>query len=870
MFADLALDLVGAVIGDSVQGMLRRSAVAKATRNAVHSAVDLAVCEHLAEPQARDALRRLMLDGAGPVAVHVRTPQTGDGTTSLRDAVDQLLADRDAVEAGGATPLGRLGVDRDDLATALERHIRAEIARRGQPGGVLETLHDRIETIYRHQAVLGAIQEVTNRTTQMSSWRPGGFALPRRIELVGRAQDQRAIVDLVARRINGTPLVVVIHGMAGVGKTSFAIEMAQQISQPAGYDIPFVSLRGYATDSDGRSAPPADPHMVLGELLIACGMPGGSVAQSTEMRASMWRGEVMRYGFRAMVFDNARNADQITTLLPTNGDCVVFVTSRARLTDLPAVEYHLRPIATTDLAETFAATRPDGERAAAVRLAELTGGLGLAYDIAREALSRYSELSMADIADELAELWAGRDDEGGSVLSQAVGRVWAAFAMSYQWLPDQQQLALCLLSRQPGYDLTAGNLAAMMNIPERKAKLLLADLAAANLIQRSGSMWRFHDLIAVHVAKQADQRIDSEQWRTALLRLLSHQADTAEATAHSDNEAWLLAERENLRHTVSVLGEHDDEEVLRPLLRISAHVGTPLLRWGFTEDANFFLQFAVNTARKVNDITLEAAGLLGLGKVGRMLDRYEEATERLQRAVELYRSAGDRNGLAASLSELGHVMRLADKHDDALSYFDSARKLYAELGNESGDAICLLGTGEIAALRGEIDDSIALYRQAWDLFHRNEDRRGEAESLWGLAEAARLQGRWADALEKYASALQTYVDTGDRLGEADCLRGLGDLAVAQRRYDDAAEYLEKGSQLHRRIGDRVGEADALRSLGVLEALRGNADRARELRRQAYRLYVDIGSSKAETVAGDGDDQSLMRELADDGAFGPRL
>jgi tetratricopeptide (TPR) repeat protein len=838
--------------------MLRRTTVAKATRNAVHTAVDRAVAEQVTEPQARDALRRLVIGGAGPVAVLVRSPQTGEDTIPLRHAVDRLLADRDAVDAAGATPLGRLGVDRGDLAAALERHIRAEIARRGQPGGVLEVLHDRIEVIYRHQALLGAIHEVTNRTTQMSHWRPGGFALPRRIELVGRARDQQAIVDLVGHSTPEAPLIVVIHGMAGVGKTSFAIEMAQKISQSDGNAVPFVSLHGYATDPDGRSAGPADPHTVLGELLIACGMPGGTLAQSIDMRASMWRGEVMRCGFRAMVLDNARSTDQVTALLPTNGDCVVLVTSRARLTDLRAVEYHLHPMATTELAETFAATRPDGERAAAVRLAELTGGLALAYDIAREALGRYSELSMADIADELAELWAGRDDEGGSALSQAVGRVWAAFAMSYQRLPDQQQLALCLLSWQPGYDLSAGNLAAMMSIPQRKATFLLADLAAANLIQRSGSMWRFHDLIAVHVAKQAEQRIDSDLWRTALLRLLSHQADNAEATSRSGAEVWLLAERENLRHTVSALGGQQDEEVLRPLLRMSAHVGTPLLRWGFTEDANFFLQFTVDTARTVNDVTFEAAGLLGLGKVGRMLDRYLEATERLQRAVELYRTSGDRDGLAGALSELGHVARLAERYDAALSYFDSARELYAELGNESGDAICLLGAGEIAALRGEIDESIALYRQAWDLFHRNEDRRGQAESMWGLAEAARLQGRWADALEKYASALQMYVETADRLGEADCLRGLGDLAVAQRRYDDAAEYLESGSRLHHRIGDQVGEADALRSLSVLEALRGNADRARELRRQAHRLYVDIGSSKAATVAVDGDDEPPTR------------
>ncbi len=49
------------------------------------------------------------------------------------------------------------------------------------------------------------------------------------------------------------------------------------------------------------------------------------------MRATMWRSEAARHGFPAIILDNARNADQVRALLPSNGGCGQLAQSRELL-----------------------------------------------------------------------------------------------------------------------------------------------------------------------------------------------------------------------------------------------------------------------------------------------------------------------------------------------------------------------------------------------------------------------------------------------------------------------------------------------------------------------------------------------------------
>lgn len=844
-----------------MSGALRQTTVARATKKSVAAAVKLTVEELLDDPDGRQRLRKYLLDNG---SAKVSLAPAPDEVPTLGGAVERLLS---KLESGSTpSPLPELGLHRTEVATALERHIRAEIASRGKPGGALAALHDRVEAAYRHQAVLAAVRE----TDPGPRWDGGVFALPPRTNLIGREDDLTAVLAMIAEHepVPGEPLIIAIHGMPGVGKTGFAVELAWRLSGESGADVPFVPLRGWATDGDGEPVATVDAGTVLGELLIACGTPGGDMAESVDMRAGMWRREVTRHRFPVVVLEDARDYEQVRQLLPSDGDCVVLVTGRQRLAELEAVEYHLRPLSKAATARAFAGA--DGDLAAAERLAELTGGLPLAYDLVREALRRYRDLSLDDVAEELSELWTGLSDDEVSELSRTADKIWATFELSFRRLSQRQRRALFLLARQPGHDLTAFSLAAMMGVTERRCRMMLADIAAANLIERrSQADWRFHDLISTFVQNLARDDLADPEWNDALRRLLVTQAAYAADTRFHFGEnvplplppedsrpglnaaacrAWLLAERENLRQIVTDHHDHPDDEVARQILNITARLGTPLLWLGFTMDAQSFYRHTVTLARRLDDPATEAAGLAGLGRVDRMVDRWPAGLEHYRQARDLFQANDDAHGVAASLSGMGHVERLHDLFEDAVAHLTEAAEIYARLDQPRGVAECLLGLGEVASLTGDQDASIGRYRRAHALFEGQSDRRGAAEATWGLAEAARKQSRHAEAAESYRRALADFTDTGDRLCEADTLRGLGELALAEGRFAEAVEYLVRGRDVHHRIGDRLGQADATRSLGHVATAEGDRVRARELLREARELYRVIDSPRERAVA----------------------
>jgi hypothetical protein len=125
--------------------------------------------------------------------------------------------------------------------------------------------------------------------------------------------------------------VVGIHaigGMAGVGKTAFAVHAAHHLAGrfPAGQI--FLQLHGH---TPGRA--PVDPAGALASLLLAVGVPAGQVPDGLEERAALWRDRVAGKQL-LLVLDDAAGSEQVRPLLPGAGGSLVLVTSRRHLSAL--------------------------------------------------------------------------------------------------------------------------------------------------------------------------------------------------------------------------------------------------------------------------------------------------------------------------------------------------------------------------------------------------------------------------------------------------------------------------------------------------------------------------------------------------------
>ncbi len=125
-------------------------------------------------------------------------------------------------------------------------------------------------------------------------------------------------------------MISAIDGMPGVGKTALAVQAGHLVADRFPDRQLFVDLHGH---TPGRQ--PSDPADVLAALLAADGVDPRYLPAGLDGRAAMWRDRIA--GQRVLlILDNAASSAQVTPLLPGTAGCLVLVTSRRFLGDLPA------------------------------------------------------------------------------------------------------------------------------------------------------------------------------------------------------------------------------------------------------------------------------------------------------------------------------------------------------------------------------------------------------------------------------------------------------------------------------------------------------------------------------------------------------
>jgi hypothetical protein len=241
--------------------------------------------------------------------------------------------------------------------------------------------------------------------------------------------------------------VVEIHGMAGVGKTSLAVQWAHRTagSFPGGQI--FLDLQG---PSPQRALAPS---RMLFWLLQGLGMATVDIPADEAPRAALYR-SLLADRRVLVVLDNAASAEQITPLLPGGSGCLVVVTSRTHLEGLVArygaISVPVHPLSFEDSRELTAhllgAERSEAEPQAAAELAESCARLPLAIRIAAAGLATGPFVSVAELVEELtgAKLDTLEIDGDPSLAIRS------AFDVSYENLDAQQRRAFRMLSLIPG------------------------------------------------------------------------------------------------------------------------------------------------------------------------------------------------------------------------------------------------------------------------------------------------------------------------------------------------------------------------------------------------------------------------------------
>jgi DNA-binding SARP family transcriptional activator/Flp pilus assembly protein TadD len=673
----------------------------------------------------------------------------------------------------------------------------------------------------------------------------------------GRSAELGALTRLLDRRSGQATVVIsAIGGAGGVGKTALAVHWAHRMTGRFPDGQLYVNLRGY---DPGRPMPAAD---ALAGFLRSLGVPGQDIPPEPEQRAARYR-SLLADKQILIVLDNAGSADQVRPLLPGIAACTVLVTSRDALAGLVARDGATRvdldvfpPDDAVALLRTLIGARVDAEPGAAAELAGQCCGLPLALRVAAEFAATRPAMSLASLADELADLRTRLDllAAGGDPSTN----MRTVFSWSYRHLGTGHARAFRLLGLHPGPDFEPYAAAALMDTTVRQASQTLDVLARAHLVQPAApGRYGMHDLLRGYARGLNTPKAE----RAGLTRLFDHYLHAATAamdilfpTEHhglpqsatpipplADLAAareWLDGERAVL---VAAAGHAATHEWPSHATELAATVLRYLHTGGHYPEAITICSHALDAARSTGDRTAEATALNQIGIIDAEQGRYQQAADHHGQALGLFRAAGDRAGEARALSNIGVDETQLGRYEQAADHQREALAIRRDLGNRLGEARALSNLGFTERLRGSYQEAAGHYQQSLDLFREIGDRQGEAWSLAQLGVIDLRLGSYQHSAGYLQPALAMFRDMGHAASEAECLIRLGEVYLGIGRYEHATENFERALVLFREIGDPILQAEALNGLGDVLCRTGDADKARAHHIDALRLASEAGT-----------------------------
>jgi tetratricopeptide (TPR) repeat protein/transcriptional regulator with XRE-family HTH domain len=664
--------------------------------------------------------------------------------------------------------------------------------------------------------VLAARQRVT----------PGAFAaatrtLPRDITaFTGRDAEVTQLLgtidDLAAN--GGVVGIHAIDGMAGIGKTTFAVHAAHRLALHFPDGQFFLPLHAHT-----QGQRPVEPADALASLLLTAGVPAQQIPPGLEARAARWRDQVAGKKI-LLLLDDAVSHEQVRPLLPETAGSLVLVTSRRRLTALEdATVITLDFLSPAEGAALLVrlASRPAlrAGDAAVGEIIGLCGYLPLAIGMLAHQLRHHPAWAPGEIA---ADLAVARDRL--ALMHAENLSVGAAFGLSYADLTPDQQRLFRRLGLVPGPSIDAYAAAALDGTALDAARRDLEGLYDQHLLaEPAPGRYQLHDLLREHARTlaAADDPSESDQ---AIARLLDYYLHTAlvagryftpwtgayrrppharpsaqapDVSAIGPAGAWLEAERANLHAAVDYAARHG-----RSLYAtvIPAAMSGFLAARGHWDQSAALQESALIAARQGGDRLSEADTLAELGVLQRETGDYSAATASLARALALYGEAGDPFGQADALNSLGVVQQETGDYPAATASQQQALALYRDLGDLLGQAWALDDLGLVQQGTGNYRGAAASHQRALDVFSDLGNRLGQAEALNCLGELATRTLATGEARERHTQALAIARDIGLAPEEARALEGLGQAHLRDASPGQAITHLRQALAIYQRIG----------------------------------------------------------------------
>ncbi|XVQ09195.1 ATP-binding protein [Spirillospora sp. CA-255316] len=704
-------------------------------------------------------------------------------------------------------------------------------------------------------------------------------------------------------RSPAAPLVVSVHGPAGVGKSALAARFAHEIAgdYPDGqlyFDLrgdlptapPGEPSPGGGDGERGRSGGPEEarvrPEEVLIGFLLALGVrlttdPGGL----QELRKLWWTWARDR---RLLVLlDNAHDGDQVQALLPPAGGCAVLVTSRQPLYLRNTFDLRLHEFTEAHGVELLRRLAGDGRVAAdpesAAAIVELCGRLPLAISICGGRLAAREGWTLREMAGRLQDERRRRLDEL-EVARNIDSSVRASLQLSYDDCTRTQRRLLRALGLLAAPDVQAWVAGALLDVSDLEGGDHLEALVDAQLVECTGTdatgrmRYRLHDLVRLYARERAEREDSGDERRAAIERVLDGYRERAEAVAahrwpqdwhrrsgpgggagggaaptvpeHTATD-WLSSERPALLALLDQAAEREMWGLVWRLGRASCSLFHSLR--GFWQEWRTVAELTWTAARRLDDGRSLGIALLERATVMSGQGQAERALADQTEALEIFTGLRETWWRARALRAVGMNLRGAGNIDEGQRYLLEAIETFQREGDQWWHARTQRNLAELRLAQRRSEEARQLLEEALAVFRRNGNRYSEAQTLRVLGEVLAAEGRALYAAGERAAAetkfslaapaleraAEAFRFRREQWEEARCLRAAGEVGDPRNGLRELI-FVRQAKEMLEGLGDTWGVARTRVSEGRAYGRLDRHDEAADSVRQAIEAFDELG------------------------------
>lgn len=294
-------------------------------------------------------------------------------------------------------------------------------------------------------------------------------------------------------------------------------------------------------------------------------------------------------------------------------------------------------------------------------------------------------------------------------------------------------------------------------------------------------------------------------------------------------------------------------------MRLSAHLGR-LRAWEMLAEREAQRQELVLVAELAAQLDIPSARAeVALQRVRFSLETGDFAVARQQAEAALALvDTGSDTALAAALEELlARSLRDLGDYAAARAAADRARTLYTRIDSAAGVASTTNLLGSLAWTLGEHRTAADYHARAADLFQALGDLFQEASALNNLGSACWGLGDYAAARQTHERALVLCRELGNRMGEGDNLDNLGGVAWVLGDYPTAIDYYQQALAIRRATDDGWGISISLGNLGSAYRLQGDLPAALAYYAEALQVNRALQRRRGEAYAEHGRGLALL-------------